>query len=76
MLCVKLSQAEIIKEQSGEYPVLILDDILSELDSTRRKFLLDEIRGKQVIITGTDKANFGKRKDTKLIHVNQGKIIE
>lgn len=76
VLCVKLSQAEIIKEQSGEYPVLILDDILSELDSTRRKFLLDEIRGKQVIITGTDKANFGKRKDTKLIHVNQGKIIE
>lgn len=76
VLCVKLAQAEIIKEQSGEYPVLILDDILSELDSTRRKFLLDEIRGKQVIITGTDKANFGKRKDTKLIYVKQGKIIE
>ena len=76
VLCVKLAQAEIIKEQSGEYPVLILDDILSELDSTRRKFLLDEIRGKQVIITGTDKANFGKRKDTKLINVKQGKIID
>lgn len=76
VLCVKLAQAEIIKESLGEYPVLILDDILSELDSTRRKFLLDEIREKQVIITGTDKANFGKRKDTKLIHVNQGKIIE
>ena len=76
VLSVKLAQAEIIYEETNEYPVLILDDILSELDSTRRKFLLDEIRGKQVIITGTDKANFGKRKDTKLIHVNQGKIIE
>lgn len=73
VLSVKLAQAEIIEESFGEYPVLILDDILSELDSTRRKFLLDEIRGKQVIITGTDKANFGKRKDTKLILVENGK---
>ena len=76
VLAVKMAQAEIILQDFGEYPVLILDDILSELDATRRKYLLNEIRGKQVIITGTDKANFGKRKDTKLMKVVNGKIIE
>ena len=76
LLAIKLAQAEIIEQSYGEYPILILDDILSELDATRRNFLLNEIRGKQVIITGTDKANFGKRKDTKLIHIENAKIKE
>lgn len=75
VLAIKLAQAEILRESYGEEPVLILDDILSELDSTRRKFLLNEIRGKQVIITGTDKANFGKRKDTRLLFVNSGNCV-
>ncbi|MBQ2967484.1 MAG: DNA replication/repair protein RecF [Clostridia bacterium] len=74
VLAVKMAQAELVEESYGEYPVLILDDILSELDASRRKYLLNEIRGKQVIITGTDKANFGKRKDTKLIYIENGKI--
>lgn len=76
ILILKLAQAEFIKENNGEYPVLLLDDILSELDSTRRKFLMDEIKNKQVIITGTDKASFGRRKDTKLIHIEDGMVID
>ncbi len=75
VLAVKMAQAELIHESYGEYPVLILDDILSELDATRRRYLLNEIRGKQVIITGTDKANFSRRKDTKLIYIENGKVI-
>ncbi len=71
-----MAQAEIINEDFKEYPILILDDILSELDQTRRQYLLNEIRGKQVLITGTDKANFGRRKDTKLIYIENGKITE
>lgn len=76
VLAVKMAQAEIINEDFKEYPILILDDILSELDQTRRQYLLNEIRGKQVLITGTDKANFGRRKDTKLIYIENGKITE
>lgn len=74
VLILKLLQAEYIKEETGEYPVLLLDDIMSELDSNRRKYLLNKIKDKQVIITSTDKGSFGRRKDTKLIYVEKGKI--
>ena len=75
ILILKLAQAEYIREISGEYPVLLLDDILSELDSNRRKYFLSEIKNKQVIITSTDKGSFGRRKDTKLIHIDNAKVI-
>lgn len=76
ILILKLAQAEYMKEITGEYPVLLLDDILSELDATRRKYFLSEIKNKQVIITATDKGSFGRRKDTKLIHVQNGHVSE
>lgn len=76
ILVLRLAQAEYIKEVKGEYPVLLLDDILSELDSVRRKYLLNEIRNKQVIITSTDKGSFSRRKNTKLIHIDNAKVIE
>ena len=76
ILILRLCQAEYIKEIKGEYPVLLLDDILSELDSERRKYLLNEIRNKQVIITSTDKGSFARRKNTKLIHIDNAKIVD
>lgn len=76
ILILRLAQAEYIKEVKGEYPVLLLDDILSELDSIRRKYLLNEIRDKQVIITATDKGSFSRRKNTKLIHIDKAKIVQ
>ena len=76
ILVLKLAFAEYIKENKGEYPVLLLDDILSELDAYRRKYLLEEIRDKQVIITSTDKGSFGRRKNTKLIHIENAQVIE
>jgi len=75
ILILKLAQAEYIKEMSGEYPVLLLDDILSELDADRRRYFLREIKNKQVVITSTDKGSFGRRKDTKLIHIENAKVI-
>ena len=53
-LGLKLSQIEIVKKNTGEYPVLLLDDVLSELDGARRSFLLGKIDNHQVIITCTD----------------------
>lgn len=52
-LSLKLSEVEIIKAETGEYPVLLLDDVMSELDSKRQKFLLDSLKEIQTIITCT-----------------------
>lgn len=76
ILIMKLIQADYIKNITGEYPVLLLDDVLSELDKDRRKYILNGIKDKQVIITATDKGSFARRKDTKLIHIDCGKVIE
>lgn len=52
-LSLKLSELEIIKSEVGEYPVLLLDDVLSELDSKRQSFLLNSLREIQTIVTCT-----------------------
>ncbi len=55
---MKLSEMEFIKEESGTYPVLLLDDIGSELDPDRRRALLSYLEGRdiQTLVTGTDNA--------------------
>lgn len=53
-LSLKLAELEIFNEKFNEYPVLILDDALSELDKSRRKKLLERVSGMQTIITCTD----------------------
>ena len=52
-LSAKLAQINIVKEETNEYPVLLLDDVLSELDESRQRFLIDNIRYVQTIITCT-----------------------
>lgn len=54
VLALKIMQTRLFYEETGEYPVLLLDDIASELDENRRNFLFDRIKDKQVIITCTD----------------------
>ena len=61
VLSLKLSELEIVKEEIGENPILILDDFMSELDEKRRKSLLENIEGNQVIITCTDKIDLEKK---------------
>ncbi len=50
-LSLKLSELDLFKQYTGEYPILLLDDVLSELDPGRQAMLLDNISGKQTIIT-------------------------
>lgn len=52
-LSLKLSELEIIKSEVGEYPVLLLDDVLSELDSGRQNFLLSSLKEIQTVVTCT-----------------------
>lgn len=54
-LALKLSEGEIIKKScGGEYPVFLLDDVLSELDTSRRKYLISSLTDKQVIMTSCE----------------------
>jgi len=56
-LALKLSQLEYVKEKIGEYPILLLDDVMSELDESRRSHLLKFIDGRvQTFITVNDKS--------------------
>ena len=55
VLALKLSEGEVIKEICGEYPVFLFDDVLSELDERRRKYVLSEIGERQIIITCCDR---------------------
>ena len=54
-LSMKLSQMKILKDLSGEEPVLLLDDVMSELDRKRRACLIGEIKDFQTFITCADR---------------------
>lgn len=77
-LSLKLAEMELLKEHTGEYPVLLLDDVLSELDETRQNKLLSHIKSYQTIITGTHlspdvREKLGKAKEYK---VESGNVFE
>ena len=74
VLSLKLAETEIIKEETGEYPVMLLDDILSELDKKRREFLISRIKGKQIIITCTDIENYFND-NANIIKIKDGKKV-
>lgn len=74
VLAMKIAEAEIIKDTKGEYPIILLDDVFSELDSQRREFLLKNLEGKQVIITLTN-ADIAKTfSGAKYFEIENGKI--
>ena len=74
-LSMKIAQAEYIKSVKGEYPVLLLDDIMSELDINRRMYLSEKIRDKQVLITSTDTDLIDKMTDTRLFRIENGTVV-
>jgi len=57
-LALKLSEGEISKKECGSYPVFLLDDVLSELDSQRREYVLSGINGRQTFITSCNTDDF------------------
>ena len=75
-LAMKLSEGEISKEISGEYPVFLLDDVLSELDEKRRKYIMSNIKKRQVIITTCESTAFDEVENVNFIYVNNGKIMD
>ena len=58
VIALKLAEAEMLRASAGEPPVLLLDDVLSELDAGRREFLLSRVSGMQRIVTACDGSEF------------------
>ncbi len=73
-LSMKIAQADYIHHIKGEYPVLLLDDIMSELDINRRMYLSEKITGKQVLITSTDTDLIESTDNTQLLHIKNGSV--
>ena len=73
VLAEKLAEVEIIKSEIGESPVLLLDDIMSELDKGRRQFVLSRICGMQILITCTDADELETPENSNEIHISGGK---
>lgn len=74
-LSMKIAQADYIHHIKDEYPVLLLDDIMSELDINRRSYLSQKIRDKQVLITSTDTDLIESTDSTKLFRIKNGSVI-
>lgn len=76
-LSLKLAEVELIKLEIGEYPVMLLDDVLSELDFNRRKQLISTFKNVQTIITSTEdiEINDLKESDKSIFLIKNGKIL-
>ncbi len=73
ILSLKLAELYVIFDEIGEYPILLLDDFMSELDEKRRTSFLENIKDTQVIITCTDKMQIA---GGKLFYVENGNVSE
>ena len=69
---MKLAEREIYQEVLGEYPVLLLDDVLSELDRRRQEFVLNRIAGGQVFITCCEDDRLGELLSGKVFYIKGG----
>ncbi len=76
VLAIKLAEGEIIKEKCGEYPVFLLDDLFSELDTARRERLCSMLNQRQCIITACDKSSIPVNEDISIVNVKDGCFSE
>lgn len=73
-LSIKLAEREIFLAETGEYPVLLLDDVLSELDEKRQEFVLNRIGGGQTLISCCEDEGIAKKTGGKVFSVHAGRI--
>lgn len=75
ILVQKIAEVELFKQETGEYPVLLLDDIMSELDNLRQDYVLNKIDKMQIFITCTDSERFKNLRNGKFTHIEKGRVI-
>lgn len=76
VLAMKLAELAYIETQTGNRPLLLLDDVFSELDSSRRQYLVNKLQGYQAIITTTNADSVDKawQKQAKIIKTTNDKF--
>ena len=74
-IALKLSEAEVIKNIIGEEPVILLDDVMSELDTARQDYILNHIKNRQVFITCCDPASILRMSEGKTFNIKDGRLI-
>lgn len=75
VLALKLAEASLLKEVTGEQPIALLDDVMSELDITRQDYILNHIHNWQVLITCCDHVAIERQTGGKVFHIQNGKIL-
>ena len=73
-LSLKLAERELHREDTGQWPVLLLDDVLSELDGKRQDYVLRRIDGGQVFITCCEEEKLRGLEGAKTFHIHAGSI--
>lgn len=74
VLSLKLAEAELLYKKNGERPVILLDDVLSELDSARQDFLLNRVEDYQVFVTCCEESGKEQLKNGKVYSISNGEI--
>ena len=75
VLAMKFGEASMIRRITGEQPVLLLDDVMSELDAGRQAYILNHIKDTQVFLTCCDPAGPLRMKEGKSFHIQNGALI-
>ena len=74
VLALKLAECRLLEEGVGEPPIVLLDDVMSELDEGRRKYLLSQLKGKQVLITCCDPEGIQPPEGGKVVSIDNGQL--
>ncbi|MDO4355937.1 MAG: DNA replication/repair protein RecF [Clostridia bacterium] len=73
-LSLKLSELEVMRDELGEWPVLMLDDVMSELDPERRRHLLSRLEGVQTLVTCTDRDDLAGARTGRVYRVHEARL--
>lgn len=76
ILSLKLAEARLLRSITRSDPVVLLDDVMSELDVSRQDYLLNHIKSNQVFITCCDSSNTLRLKSGRVFHIDSGKLID
>ena len=75
VLMLKLCEAEILYKNGGEQPIILLDDVMSELDEQRQDYILNHLSGRQVFITCCDKNSIDRMRRGRSFEIKDGEIF-
>lgn len=76
IIALKIAEAELLRRVTGENPIMLLDDVMSELDEKRQDYILNHVLSMQVFITCCDVSNTLRLKEGKIFHIEGGRVLE